>query len=81
MEKPWFRRSGILYFPNATMGWVFLILLLIYWVYTFIGVDRHSHSLSDTLINFVFNALFGLFVYHLVGYISVKEFKKSHPPK
>lgn len=81
MEKPWFRRSGILYFPNATMGWLFLILLLIYWVYTFIGVDLRSHSVSDTLINFAFNALFGLFVYQIIGYLSVRAFKKSHPSK
>lgn len=81
MEKPWFKSRGVLYLPNARMGWVFLILLFIYWVYTFIGVDMRSHSLVDTLINFAFNALFGLFVYQLVGYMSVREFKKTHPPK
>jgi hypothetical protein len=81
MEKPWFRRSGILYFPNATMGWVFLILLLMYWTYSFIGVDIHSHSVIDMLINFAFNALFGLFVYQIIGYLSVRSFKKSHPTK
>jgi hypothetical protein len=81
MENPWFKRKGTLYIPTSTVGWLFLILLLSYWVYSFIAIQRQSHSLKDTLINFGFNALFGFFVYQLIAYISIKWFKNSAAKK
>ena len=77
MEKPWFKRKGILYIPSSTVGWLLLVLLIAYWIYTFIGVDMRTRSVRDTLINFAFNALFGAFVYHIIAYYSTKKSKIS----
>jgi hypothetical protein len=47
----WFRPAGWIYLPISFIGWLLTagVLSLIIWV----GVvaDRHSHSVSDTLIN------------------------------
>jgi hypothetical protein len=44
-----------------------------YAVYTFIDIDKRSHSVSDTLINFVFNLLIiGLF-YTVIAYFTEKR--------
>jgi hypothetical protein len=75
MEKPWFKRKGILYIPSSTVGWLLLVLLITYWIYTFIGVDMRTHSVKDTLINFAFNALFGAFVYQIIAYYSSRKSK------
>lgn len=81
MENPWFKRKGSLYIPTSLVGWIFFILLLSYWVYSFIAIQRQSHSLKDTLINFAFNALFGYNVYQFIAYISIKWFENSATKK
>jgi peptidoglycan/LPS O-acetylase OafA/YrhL len=49
MSKPWFRAWGWIYVPVSWQGAVVTILMLAFWVNTFLAVDRHSHSASDTL--------------------------------
>jgi len=54
MIKPWFKakRYGWGWYPGTWQGWLVLLVytsLLIFW---FIRIDRASHSVSDTLINF-----------------------------
>lgn len=73
MKLNWFVRKGLLYRPVTTIGWLILIAAVIFSVYTFIDVDSDSHSVSDTLINFVFNLLIIGLVYTLIAFITEKR--------
>jgi hypothetical protein len=77
MNNPWFKRQGIYYIPVNWVGWFIFILLIAYFIYSFIDIESQSHSVIDILINFLFNALFGIFIYQLIGYFSVKKNKKT----
>lgn len=69
MRKPWFRAWGLIYLPVSWQGVVVTALLLAFWVNTFLAVDRHSHSASDTLYG-----IFPFYVCSLVvaGWIAYK---------
>lgn len=69
MNLPLFKRSGMFYVPVAPAGWLILLAGVAYAVYVFIDIDSRSHSVSDTLINFVFNLLLIGAVYSLVAYL------------
>jgi hypothetical protein len=49
MKDPWFKRLGWLYFPSSWQGAVLSLLALIFCIQVFTAIDRHSHSVSDTL--------------------------------
>ncbi|MFN8354508.1 MAG: hypothetical protein U0Y10_08685 [Spirosomataceae bacterium] len=69
----WFTRKGIFFKPVSVVGWVILGLVVFYGIHAFIEIDEHSHSASDTLINWFFRMLLvGLF-YSVVGYFTSKE--------
>jgi len=69
----WFVRKGIFFKPSSYVGWGLLVLTVGYCVYAFIEVDRHSHSVSNTLINWFFRViLIGLF-YSLIGYFTSEK--------
>jgi hypothetical protein len=70
MKFPWFKRIGIFFIPASIAGWLIALAGLIYAVYTFIDIDSRSHSVSDTLINFVFSLLIIGAVYSLIGYFA-----------
>ena len=53
MHRIWFRRIGPFYVPRSIVGWLVSLLTLFIAVQTFLMVDRHSHSASDTLIGAV----------------------------
>jgi hypothetical protein len=72
MKFPWFKRNGILFIPITLMGWLVLLAGLAYAVYLFIDIDSRSHSVSDTLINFVFNLFILGIVYSLMAYLTSK---------
>jgi hypothetical protein len=72
MNLPWFKRLGIFYWPISVIGWLLLLASIVYAVYTFIDIDSRSHSVSDTLINFVFNVLIIGAVYSLIGFLTSK---------
>jgi hypothetical protein len=57
MKLNWFTRKGIIYLPVSIIGWVILTIALMFSIYMFIAIDVKSHSVSDTLINFIFNFL------------------------
>jgi len=73
MKLNWFTRKGIIYWPVSVIGWVILVLAAAYAVYTFIDIDSHSHSGSDTLISFVFNLLLIGLVYTIIGYFTERR--------
>ena len=49
MSHPWFRAWGWIYRPRSWQGVVVVVLILLFCVQVFVAVDRHSHSVSDTL--------------------------------
>lgn len=49
MSWRWFKPWGWIYLPASVMGWVAVILTAAFCMNTFLAVDRHSHSASDTL--------------------------------
>ncbi len=73
MKLNWFTRKGIIYLPVSIIGWIILIIALAYAVFTFIDIDKRSHSVSDTLINFVFNLLLIGLVYTLIAFFTEKK--------
>ena len=59
MPHIWFRPLGWIYRPVSVAGWTVTILTLGLCVQFLVAVDRHSHSVSDTLIGvFPYAALF-----------------------
>ena len=75
MKLPWFKRTGILFAPCSLMGWIILIASATYVVYNFIEIDSLSHSVSDTLMNFVFRLIIIGFVYTIIGILTSRPQK------
>lgn len=55
MNFSWFRTWGWVFRPASIAGWFMVILGLVFCIQVFLAVDRHSHSVSDTM--------FGVFPY------------------
>lgn len=70
MKLNWFTRKGIIYWPASIAGWVILVLAVAFAIYTFIDIDSRSHSVSDTLTNFVFNLLLIGLAYTIIAYFT-----------
>ena len=49
MKRVWFRRVGWLHVPVSWQGIGLVALAVAFCVQVFLAVDRHSHSVSDTL--------------------------------
>ena len=49
MKTSHFARVGWLYLPSSVTGGVLYLLAAAFCVTVFLAVDRHSHSVSDTL--------------------------------
>jgi hypothetical protein len=72
MQLHWFKRKGIIFLPYSLIGWIIFLLAGGFAVYTFIDIDSRSHSVSDTLINFVFNLFLIGLVYSVLAYFTSK---------
>jgi hypothetical protein len=70
MKLNWFTRKGIIFWPASVIGWIILALAVAYAVYTFIDINGRSHSVSDVMINFVFNLLLIGLIYSIIGYFT-----------
>ena len=75
MNLPWFKRIGIIFFPISVIGWIISLAAIFYAVYAFIDIDSRSHSVSDTLINFVFRLLIVFAIYTLIAYLTSRNSK------
>lgn len=49
MNTVWFKRVGWFYLPVSVTGIIIALSALAFCVQVFLAVDRHSHSVSDTL--------------------------------
>ena len=45
----WFKPAGLFFIPASVTGWLLCAAALAFCVNTFEAIDRHSHSVSDTL--------------------------------
>lgn len=45
----WFRPAGPLFRPASVAGWLISLAAIAFCVQVFVAIDRHSHSVSDTL--------------------------------
>ncbi len=64
-----FRRTGIFFRPVKPLAWLVLLAAIGYCIWAFIDIDSRSHSVSDTLINWVFNCLLVGAAYSLIGWL------------
>lgn len=51
MRHAWFRPWGWIYRPTSWQGLLLTFLVILFCAQAFLAVDRHSHSVSDTLYN------------------------------
>jgi len=75
MNLPWFKRIGIIFIPKTFIGCIILLAGIYFAVYKFIEIDRRSHSVSDTLMNFVFQLFIIGIVYSLIAFMTSKKWK------
>jgi hypothetical protein len=45
----WFKKSGWFYIPTSIAGAICILLTIAFCVNTFMAIDSHSHSNTDTL--------------------------------
>jgi len=69
----WFVRKGVFFIPVSIPGFTILAIAFIFIIYFFVDIDKHSHSVSDTFINFVFNLLFFVVCYSLIAFFTEKH--------
>jgi hypothetical protein len=60
MKLNWFRKLGWIYIPVSVIGAILCLAVLYLCVTVFLAVDRHSHSVSDTL--------YGIFPYFVSAF-------------
>ena len=75
MNFPWFKRIVIFFIPVTVFGWIIFTGAIVFAVYIFRDIDSRSHSVSDTLINFVFYLLISGAVYSLIAYMTSRKYK------
>lgn len=49
MTHSWFKRFAWFYLPTSIQGAVVFLTALLFCINVFLAIDRHSHSVSDTL--------------------------------
>jgi hypothetical protein len=70
MKLRWFTRKGMFFLPSSLWGWMLLLAAVAYLVWKFIDIDSRSHSVSDTMINFVFSGLIVAATYALIAFFT-----------
>ena len=76
MQFPWFKRIGIFFIPVSIVGWIILMAGFVIAILSFMDIDGRSHSVSDTMINFVFILLIIGAIYSLAAYLTSRVAKK-----
>jgi hypothetical protein len=76
MNFPWFKRIGIFFVPASGAGWIIFVAGIVFAVISFMDIDGRSHSVSDTLMNFVFMLFIIGAVYSLIAYATSRARKK-----
>lgn len=65
LARPWFvrKRYGWGWTPVTWQGWLFLFIFLGLTAWNFLRIDRTSHSVSDTLMDFIPQTLILIIVF------------------
>ena len=50
--KAHFNKKGWIYLPASAAGWIITVIYCFVSVYTLVAIDRHYHSLINSLIRF-----------------------------
>jgi hypothetical protein len=76
MNDKWFSRIGWFYAPVSIPGAIVCVLAALFCATVFVAVDRHSHSVSDTLYG-----IFPFFVctFLLVDWVGSRTSGTSRP--
>jgi len=61
MKSAWFKRIGWIYLPTSVPGVMVTLITVAFCGQVFFAVDRHSHSVSDTL--------YGVFPYFACAFL------------
>ena len=69
MKQAWFRRFGWFHFPASVPGAVVFLVAAGFCVNACIAIDRHSHSVSDTL--------YGVFPFFVCTFLLVDWIARS----
>ncbi|MDB5232875.1 MAG: hypothetical protein JWN76_3680 [Chitinophagaceae bacterium] len=77
MKLPWFKMTGLFMKPISVAGWLIFIAAILYLAWTFYDIDSRSHSVSDTLINWVFNGLIIGVAYTIVAGLTLLFNKRN----
>jgi len=74
MKTKWFKRLGWFYVPVSFPGAVVWLAALLFCITVFRAVDRHSHSVTDTLYG-----IFPFFVctFLLLDWVSARASEKT----
>ena len=75
MKFPWFKRIGIFFIPASAAGWIILLAGIVFAIISFMEIDGRSHSVSDTLMNFVFMLFIIGAVYSLIAFLTSRNHK------
>jgi hypothetical protein len=49
MKQVWFKRFGWFHLPTSVAGTLVCLVAVLFCINVFLAIDRHSHSVSDTL--------------------------------
>ena len=49
MKQIWFKRFGWIHLPTSVPGALVSLAAALFCINVFVAIDRHSHSVSDTL--------------------------------
>ena len=75
MQHQWFIKKGWVHLPAHVIGYIIFLVDAAVNVWFFIVIDSHSHSVSDTLINFFpYGIGFGI----MYEWIAFHTAKKAH---
>ena len=71
-----FRREGFAVYPASRIAYLILLVAAAFLVYAFWDIDSHSHSVSDTVRNWVFMAIIVAAVVYTVGLMTSSKSRK-----
>ena len=69
MKQAWFKRFGWFYLPISVPGTIVFLTAVGFCVNVFLAIDRHSHSVSDTL--------YGVFPFFTCAFLLVDWIARS----
>ena len=69
MKQAWFKRVGWFYLPVSVAAAVVFLAAVVFCMNAFLAIDRHSHSVSDTM--------YGVFPFFACSFLLVDWIARS----